>query len=73
MCLQEKVGQAKTVAELKLMVATLQKEIGVLQATQDKQKGISQQIDGFRKESQDARDVVRVSSTCHWVQPPDKA
>lgn len=57
---QEKTGQVKTVGELKLMVATLQKEIGVLQAELAKQKSGAAQLDAFRQEALDARNALRV-------------
>jgi hypothetical protein len=57
---QEKMGQTKTVGELKLMVATLQKEIGVLQASLARQKSVAHQIDAFRQEAMDSRDALRV-------------
>jgi hypothetical protein len=56
------VGQVKTVGELKLMVATLQKEISVLQASLAKHKALSDQIDSFRQETMEARDALRVGA-----------
>eukprot|EP00884_Botryococcus_braunii_P022342 jgi/Botrbrau1/8792/Bobra.0330s0023.1 len=41
------------------MVATLQKEIGVLQASLAKQKGLADQIDAFRQEALDSRAALR--------------
>mmetsp|Transcript_30041 Transcript_30041/g.77666 ORF Transcript_30041/g.77666 Transcript_30041/m.77666 type:complete len:848 (-) Transcript_30041:135-2678(-) len=53
--LREQIGKADTVKELKLMVATLQKEISVLQANNAKHKATTDKMQALQVEAEAAR------------------
>jgi len=53
--MREKIGKADTVSELKLMVTTLQKEIGVLQANNAKHKAASDKLATLQESTEAAR------------------
>eukprot|EP00951_Prasinocladus_malaysianus_P001035 scaffold7326_cov39-Prasinocladus_malaysianus.AAC.3 len=53
--MEEKIGQADTVQQLKVMVATLQKEISMLQSNNTKLKSSQAQLDDALAQAEAAR------------------
>lgn len=65
--LNEKMGQADTVGQLKIMVATLQKEISMLQANNTKLKESGERLDGALADAETSRaaHAKLVGRSCH--------